>query len=148
MSDKGKLTVEDGKRALRDHVIEKGIELNEKYGPIIEYNSLEQILKDQDFARFPTEMVFDSSRLDSGMFGICVPNENNEEGGYTIYIHEFFKDKLGYVPMLVLYHMVSVNYGEFATFEEAEFFGASALGIEREEYYQTLCDLADQIPQA
>lgn len=53
--------------------------------------------------------------------------------------------QLDRVPLLVLYQLVLVNYGEFASAEDAECFGAAALGMAREEYYQGLCELADQI---
>jgi hypothetical protein len=63
----------------------------------------------------------------------------------VIYVHEYFKNKLGDVPALVLYHLVAVNYGPIATSEEAEIFGASALGMKKEAYYQLLCALTDRI---
>ena len=53
--------------------------------------------------------------------------------------------QLEQVPGLVLYQLVLVNYGEFASAEDAETFGAAVLGITRDEYYQTLCELADQL---
>jgi hypothetical protein len=40
---------------------------------------------------------------------------------------------------------VLVNYGEFASAEDAETFGAAALGLARDDYYQALCGLADQV---
>jgi hypothetical protein len=46
---------------------------------------------------------------------------------------------------LVLYQLVLVNYGEFASPEDAESFGAAAVGLDREEYYERLCALADQL---
>ena len=49
------------------------------------------------------------------------------------------------MPALVLYQLVLVNYGEFASAEDAETFGAAVLGISRDEYYQTLCEMADQL---
>ena len=49
------------------------------------------------------------------------------------------------VPGLVLYQLVLVNYGEFASADDAETFGAAALGISRDEYYATLCDMADEV---
>jgi hypothetical protein len=49
------------------------------------------------------------------------------------------------VPYLVLYQLVLVNYGEFASPDDAETFGASALGLEREEYYAALCRMADEV---
>jgi hypothetical protein len=41
--------------------------------------------------------------------------------------------------------LVAVNYGAFASAEDAELFGANALGIPRDEYYATLCELAQRI---
>lgn len=38
-----------------------------------------------------------------------------------------------------------INYGEFALPEDAETFGASALGLSKDEYYATLCEMADEI---
>ena len=46
---------------------------------------------------------------------------------------------------LVLYQLILVNYGEFASADDAETFGASAPGISRDEYYATICEMAGQI---
>ena len=53
--------------------------------------------------------------------------------------------QLEYVPHIVLYQLVLVNYGEFASADDAETFGAAALGLAKEEYYQILCGLADEV---
>jgi hypothetical protein len=45
----------------------------------------------------------------------------------------------------VLYQLVLVNYGEFASADDAETFGAHALGLAKDDYYQALCRLADEI---
>ena len=57
----------------------------------------------------------------------------------------FFMTQLQQVPLLVLYQLVRVNYGEFASPDDAETFGASALGLSKEDYYLALCELADQL---
>ena len=67
------------------------------------------------------------------------------EDGFTIYVHPYFLAQPEWIPYLVLYQLVLVNYGEFATAEDAEVFGASALGLSQEEYYSTLCQLADEL---
>ena len=41
-----------------------------------------------------------------------------------------------------------INYGDIATHEEAELFGATLLGLDQEHYYATLCKLADSLPAA
>ena len=62
-----------------------------------------------------------------------------------MFVHPFYMTQLDRVPHLVLYQLVRVNYGEFASPEDAETFGGSALGISRDEYYTTLCEMADEI---
>ena len=74
-----------------------------------------------------------------------MPNGDRPEDGFTICVHPLFMIRLDQVPHLVLYQLVLVNYGEFASPEDAETLGSSALGISREEYYRMLCDLADEV---
>jgi len=45
----------------------------------------------------------------------------------------------------VLYQLVALNYGVFASSDDAETFGAAALGLTRDEYYALICDCADQL---
>ena len=49
------------------------------------------------------------------------------------------------VPPLVLYQLVLVNYGDFASADDAETFGANALGLSKDDYYRALCEMADEI---
>jgi hypothetical protein len=49
------------------------------------------------------------------------------------------------VPWLVLYQLVALNYGEFASADDAETFGAAALGLTRDAYYEELCKMADEL---
>ena len=46
-----------------------------------------------------------------------------------MYVHPLFMTQLEKVPLLVLYQLVLVNYGEFASPDDAETFGAAALGL-------------------
>ena len=68
------------------------------------------------------------------------------EDGFTICVHPMFQPRLDCVPYLVLYQLVAVNYGEFASAEDAEIFGASALGVSKDAYYQAVCSLSDELP--
>lgn len=141
------LTIEDGKKALLHHAVEKGIALHEKYGNFIDFDTLQLILKDKDFTRYPTRVEFKSQFDEKGLFAFTEQlSTDDPTQGFVIYVHDYFRNKMSDVPALVLYHLVAVNYGDIATSEEAEIFGASALGMKKEEYYQLLCALTDQIP--
>lgn len=140
-----KLTAEDAKESLNTHVAVKGAELCEKYGPHIRWKELLRILEDRACVRYPCEIVFDATPLEPGEVAHPIPKGERLADGFAMHVHPFFMTQLERVPFLVLYQLVAVNYGEFASADDAETFGAAALGLTKEEYYLTLCELADQI---
>jgi hypothetical protein len=95
--------------------------------------------------RYPCEIVFDSGPLQPGEFAHPMARGKRPEDGFVICVHPSFITQMERVPHLVLYQLVLVNYGEFASAEDAETFGAAALGLARDDYYQALCGLADQV---
>src|SRR4051812_15131189 len=137
------LTADDAKQSLNAHVAAKGAEIFEKYGPTIGWKQLLQLLEDRACVRYPCQVAFDAAPLGPGEFAHPVPKSENPEDGFSMCVHPCFMTQLRYVPYLVLYQLVLVNYGQFASADDAETFGASALGLAKDEYYQTLCELAD-----
>jgi hypothetical protein len=140
-----KLTSDDVRQSLNAHVADKGAEIFQKYGPQIGWAELRRILEDRAAVRYPCEIVFDSAPLLAGEFAHPAPRGERPEEGFTLYVHPIFMTQLERVPELVLYQLVLVNYGDFASPEDAETFGAAALGIDKEDYYQALCELAGQV---
>jgi len=140
-----KLTADDARESLNAHVAAKGTEIFQKYGPHIGWKQLLQILEDRECVRYPCEVVFDSAQLGPGEFAHPVPKGQNPEEGFSMCVHPCFMTQLPFVSYLVLYQLVLVNYGQFASADDAETFGACALGLVKEDYYQTLCELSDQL---
>ena len=120
-----KLTLQDGRKALRDHAREKGREIRGRYGPGLDYPAVLRLLGDDEFVRFPTRLRFDAAPLEPGLFGIADPVSDDERDGYVIHIHPHFESRPEDLPHLILYHLVTVNYGDFATAEDAEAFAAA-----------------------
>ena len=139
------LTAEDGRQSLNAHVAAKGAEIHAKYGPRLGWNELRHLLEDRAYVRYPCTIAFEHPPLQPGEFAHPAPNGDRPEDGFTMYVHPLFMTQPEIIPYLVLYQLVLVNYGEFATAEDAEVFGASALGLSREAYYVRLCELADRI---
>ena len=135
----------NARQSLRDHAAEKGLEIYAKYGPHIGWNELGQILEDRKWVRYPCQIVFDAGPLRPGEFAYPAPKGNLPEDGFAIYVHPCLRTQLNRVPGVVLYQLVAVNYGGFASAEDAETFGACALGIDREQYYRILCGIADEL---
>jgi len=139
------LTADAARQSLNEHVATRGREIHGKYGPHIGWPELRQILEDRSCVRYPCEIVFDAGPLEPGEFAHPVAKGERPEDGFTMHVHPFFLTQLECVPGLVLYQLVLVNYGEFASADDAETFGAAVLGISRDEYYQILCEMADQL---
>jgi hypothetical protein len=139
------LTADDAKQSLAAHVEAKGIEVFSLYGPQITWTALQRLLEDRTQVRYPCEIVFDAAGLQPGEFAHAAPKGDNPEEGFTMFVHPLFMAQLDEVPALVLYQLVAVNYGVFASSDDAETFGAAALGLTRDEYYDRLCTCSDQL---
>jgi hypothetical protein len=139
------LTADDAKQSLTAHVEAKGLEIFAKYGPRIGWGGLQRLLADRAFVRYPCEIVFDAAQLLPGEFAQPVQKGERPEDGFTMFVHPLFMAQLDRVPALALYQLVAVNYGVFASSDDAEAFGAAALGLTRDEYYDLICDCADQL---
>jgi hypothetical protein len=140
-----RLTADDARQSLNAHVAAKGAEIFGKYGPRIGWPELLRILADRAYVRYPCELRFDASQLGLGEFAQPVPKGEHPEDGFVMHVHPLYQARLESVPLLVLYQLVLVNYGEFASADDAETFGAAALGMDKDEYYAQLCALADEL---
>ncbi len=141
------LTAEDARQSLSAHIAARAAGIRGKYGPDIGWPELLRILEDRACVRYPCEIVFDPVPLLPGEFAHPVPKGGRPEDGYTLHVHPRFLGRLDTVPFLVLYQLVLVNYGPFASADDAEAFGAGVLGLSRNDYYQALCEMADEIEQ-
>jgi len=139
------LTTEDFKQSLNGHVAAKGGEILAKYGPEIGWKELQRILEDRACVRYPCEIAFDPSHLGPGEFAHPIAKGECPEDGFRMHVHPIFMTRMEKVPYLVLYQLVLVNYGEFASPDDAETFGAAALGLSKDEYYHAICELADEL---
>ena len=141
-----RLTEQDARESLSAQVETRGAEIYRKYGPRLGWEQLQLLLQDRACVRYPCDLAFDATPLMPGEFAFPAPKGARPEDGFTMHVHPVFQSRLDEVAFLVLYQLVAVNYGEFASSEDAERFGAAALGLDREGYYQALCRLADQVP--
>ena len=137
-----------GQQSLHDHIIDKANDARLAYGPYWDFERIQNMMKDSKFVRFPVQIVFDASPLEPGEFAfVHQKNDQSPSDGFILFIHPFFEQQDDVLPLLIAYHLVVVNYGDIADSEEAEIFGATLMNMDKEEYYQAICALADQVTQ-
>ncbi|OQX31037.1 MAG: hypothetical protein B0D96_08300 [Candidatus Sedimenticola endophacoides] len=127
------------------HASEKAAEIRARFGPEIDYATVVQLLGDRRYTRYPVEIRFVSEGIEPGMFALTEPASENPDDGYVMNIHPFFEDRPDALPALILYQTVLVNYGDIATANDAEIFGAGVLGMERDDYYDLIVRLTDSL---
>ncbi len=141
-----KLTEQDARIALKDHLHDKAMQARLKNGLYIDAEMILKLLDDPTFVRYPVSIRFDDEPLLDGEFAAPIPLGEHPSAGFCLCIHPCFEQQPEAWPLLIAYHIPSINYGEIVSHEEAEHFGATLLGLDVEDYYQALCELADSIP--
>ncbi|MGD2062205.1 MAG: hypothetical protein PVF51_01340 [Nitrospirota bacterium] len=141
------ITAEVARQALLSHAAATGAMLRDRAGGGLDYPRLITLLQDPDVVRFPVHVVFDAQPLQGEELAYPLPVENDPTNGFTMYVHSQLATYLDDATAAILYAVVVVNYGDAATGEVAEAFGAAALGVDREAYYGTICRIADGIPR-
>ncbi|MBT3032244.1 MAG: hypothetical protein AB2672_19820 [Candidatus Thiodiazotropha endolucinida] len=129
--------------AVSQHALEKAKEIRTRYGDEIDYRTVLSMLEDRKSVRYPVNIRFVSEGIEPGMFGKTEPVSDNPEDGYTILLHSYYKNRHDDIPALILYQLVLVNYGDLATANDAEIFGATVLGMDRDAYYNQIASLVD-----
>ncbi|MEZ6005414.1 MAG: hypothetical protein R3F33_14665 [Planctomycetota bacterium] len=142
------LTEEDGLQALRMHLQERARVAHLRYPDLGQESSLRALLRDGEIVRFPVELRFGTEGLIPGEFAHAEPKEDRAAAGFTLFVHPQFEGRWADLAPLVLYHVPSINYLDVAGAEEAELFGATALGLDIEDYYKRICTLADELGPA
>ena len=137
-------TEEDGRKSLKDHIVSRALEAREVYGPHLDMPRFRELLEDRRFVRYPVELQFEAQGLQPGEFAIAIQRGDHPREGFTLKIHPMFQDESKLVPLLAAYHLITVNYGEIATNEDAELLGATLTGMDPEAYYAVLCQASDR----
>lgn len=135
---------EEGRTALQQHAAAVGAAARQRLGGF-DAARLDALLADGQAVRFPTRLCFDEGPLQPGEFAVALPVGDAAADGFVVFVHPYFRDRVDALPYLVPYHLVSVNYGETATPEAAEAFGAALLGIPVDAYYAGVSAFADEL---
>lgn len=135
----------DGKRALRDHAIERAALARLKYGPCFDVAAITQLLDDRELVRYPVGLRFDATGLHRGEFAHAEPLADHPRGGFCIFLHPSLESRPDLIPLAVAYHIPAVNYGDITEASDCEAFGATLLGMGVDEYYSRLCAIADSL---
>lgn len=140
------LTEQDARVALKDHLGDKAMNARLSHGMYIDADTILKMLDDNAVVRYPVGIRFDQGPLEPGEFAMPIALGDHPSKGFCLFIHPCFEQQPQTWPLLIAYHIPSINYGDIVSSEDAEHFGATLLGLDTQTYYEALCELADSIP--
>jgi hypothetical protein len=140
-----KLTAQDGKIALRDHVALKAADAHNRLSKLTGDDAIWRLLNDSAVVRYPVGVRFDAGPLEPGEFAFPSPLGEHPSQGFCLFIHPRFEHRPETWPLIAGYYLPSINYGDIATEDDAELFGAVLVGMNTEEYHAALCVIADEV---
>ena len=142
------LTEQDARVALKDHLGDKAMNARLSHGMYIDAETILKMLDDSAVVRYPVGIRFDDEHLQPGEFAMPIALGDHPSKGFCLFIHPYFEQQPEAWPLLIAYHIPSINYGEIVSHEDAEHYGATLVGLDADTYYEALCELADSIPGA
>ncbi|MBS0198677.1 MAG: hypothetical protein JSR77_18170 [Planctomycetes bacterium] len=131
--------------SVRDRVLEQAETARRRYGPVINASVIFRILQDREVVRHPVRLRFDCEALEYGEFAHAEPIGDYPGAGFCLYIDPTFEHRPDVWPLLIAYHIPFINDAAIATHDDCELFGATLLAMHPEDYYESLCELADSI---
>ncbi len=142
LADEG-ISEKNAGEAFIHHLVDKANAARLAYGLYIDAETIMRMLDDRDIVRYPMSIEFDSRQLQGHEFAYPKAIGFHPSDGYCLFIHESFRNQPENLPLLIAYHIPTINYGSIAEPQHAEAYGAALMGLEVETYYQALCELAD-----
>jgi len=131
--------------AITEHATEKARQIRARYDAPMTFEELLKVFNDRKSVRYPVEVRFTDQGIDEGLFAKTEMRSETPADGFVIFIHDYYRDREDVLPALLLYQSVIVNYGDLATSHDAEVFGAGVLGMDREAYYELVCNACDEL---
>lgn len=130
-----------GQESLMNRLQEQALEARAKHGSLSSDN-LETFLKDDDCIRHPTRLVWEEGEIGTHQFAHPAPDYENP-GGCVLYVRPCLAKRSELLALAVSYMIPTINYGEIINDEHCLEYGSTLQGMDKEEYYRAICEMAD-----
>jgi len=127
--------------SLTNRLREQAVEARQKHGGLRPGN-LESFLGDRDCVRHPTRLVLEYGEMGTHQFAQPEQDVRNP-GGIMLYLRPVLGRRPDLLVLAVSYMIPVINYGAVITDAHCLEYGSTLMGLEREEYYRRVCELAD-----
>lgn len=132
-----------GEQSLREHIVAQAVVAHRRHAPLT-FAGLEALLADRECLRYPTRLAFEFGEMAGHQFAEPGPDPSNpEHDGRVLYLRPLLRDRPDLVLLAVVYMIPVINYGEVVTDEHCVRYGATVLGLTEQEFYDTVCRMAD-----
>jgi len=134
-----------GESSLREHLIAQAVVAHAKHGPLTG-SSLASYLSDRSCVRHPLRLVYEIGGMATHQFAEPdIDWRSTDPDARVLYLRPVFKRFPDLVPLALSYMIPLVNYGQIISDDHCVLYGATVRGCLADEYYDAICNMADQL---
>lgn len=135
--------VRAGEESLREHLTAQAVVAHQKYGPL-SLGKLDAFLNDPACLRHPTRLVFEIGEMALHQFAQPERDfRHPDRDARVLYLRPQLQGRPELIIPAVAYMVPVINYGDIINDEHCLLYGATLLGLLREEFYRQVCAVAD-----
>lgn len=120
-------TEEEGREALRAHMLARACDARARHGPDIGADALRAILADPHCLRYPTTLAFDESPLQREEFAYPQITDAPDGRRVRLSLHPRLEPRPDQWPRAAAYYIPLINYGPIVTHDDCLRFAAALL---------------------
>jgi hypothetical protein len=134
--------------ALFEHARFAAQRAHARLGGFLNPSNLDKFLEDNLCLRYPTRIIYDRTGLDPHQVAQPFYRQSRDGVFCDLHVDPELQKTPGSNYLVVAYMAAVINYGDAATPELAELYGALLTGIDQEMFYDKMCAVADSVRSA
>jgi len=135
--------VRAGEESLREHLTAQAVVAHQKYGPL-SLEKLDAFLNDPACLRHPTRLVFEIGEMALHQFAQPERDfRHPDRDARVLYLRPQLEGRPELIIPAVAYMVPVINYGDIINDDHCLLYGATLLGLMRDEFYRQVCAVAD-----
>lgn len=133
-----------GEVALRKHLLAQAQVAHARHAPV-GGATLDALLRDRDCVRHAVRLEYDFGGMAVHQFAHAEPDRRDPCGsGVVLFLRPQLRGRPDLIILAVAYMIPVINYGESVVNDaHCVLYGATLLGMTEDEFYQSVCGLAE-----
>ncbi len=132
-----------GEDSLLNHLRHQAFQARERHGGLRPGN-LDAFLEDRECVRYPTRLALEYGGMGPHQFAHPDRDlQSEDQSARVLFLRPVLGKRPDYIALALSYMLPVINFGDIVDDEHCIEYGAALMGMDPEEYYDQICEIAD-----